>query len=140
VSRTQLTAAISVPDVALSVRFVRSSGPGGQNVNKVASAVELRLALDQAELPPALEQRLITLAGRRINSARELVIFAQRFRTQERNRADALARLAGLIAHAERPPPPRVPTRPTLASKMRRRESKGHRAEHKRLRRKPEID
>jgi ribosome-associated protein len=135
-----LTRRTSVPDAALTVKFVRAGGPGGQNVNKVATAVELRLDLGAAELPAALLARLEDIARNRINQAGELVLFAQRFRTQERNRADALARLGALVAEAEVPPKPRVPTRPTKASKVRRRDAKGRRGVDKRLRRKPELE
>ena len=133
----RLTARTSIPDAALTVRFVRASGPGGQNVNKVSTAVELRLDLDAADLPPALRQRLDRIAAGRINQAGELVLFAQRFRTQARNRDDALARLAEIVAEAERVPKKRVSTRATAASKRRRLEQKGRRGADKALRRRP---
>jgi ribosome-associated protein len=133
----QLTSATSVPERALTFRFVRSSGPGGQNVNKVATAAELRFDLAQAQLPSALRARLERLAGRRLVSSGEIVIFAQRYRTQAANRDDALARLAQLIARAEVAPKRRIPTRPSLASKQRRQETKATRGDLKRLRSKP---
>jgi ribosome-associated protein len=139
-SRIQLTPRTSVPEATIVVRFVRSSGPGGQNVNKVATAAELRFSIADADLPPGVRQRLERLAGNRLNQAGELVLFAQRFRTQERNRADALDRLAELVARAEVPPKARIPTRPTRAAKERRHEAKGRRGEHKRLRRRPDVE
>ena len=98
----------------------RSSAPGGQNVNKVSSAVELRFASLGAQLPEMVRQRLIRLAGRRMAQDGTLVLKAQRFRSQERNRADALERLFALIRQAAIAPIPRRPTRPTLGSKQRR--------------------
>ena len=119
--------------------FVRSSGPGGQNVNKVASAVQLRFdAGASPSLPPAVKERLRRVAGRKMTEAGVIVITANRFRTQERNRADALERLVSLIAQATHAPKPRRPTRPTLASKRRRLDTKRRRAEVKTLRGRPE--
>jgi len=137
VTGIQLTPRTSIPEDALTVRFVRASGPGGQNVNKVATAVELRLDLDAADLPVALRQRLARIAAGRINQQGELVIFAQRFRTQARNRDDALDRLSQIVAEAERVPKRRVPTKATAASKRRRLEQKGRRGTDKALRRRP---
>jgi ribosome-associated protein len=136
----QLTSATAVPESAVSYRFVRSSGPGGQNVNKVSTAVELRLDLNEAGLPAAVRARLERLVGRRLTLAGEVVIFAQRFRTQNANREDALARLAELVGRAEHAPKRRVATRPTMASKRRRRETKTGRSGVKRLRGKPPAD
>jgi ribosome-associated protein len=115
--------------------FVRSSGPGGQNVNKVATAVQLRFDVaGSRSLPQAVKARLATLAGRRLSADGILVIDARRHRTQERNRADARERLVELIARAAIPVVKRVPTRPTLASKRRRIEGKKRRSAIKRER------
>jgi len=103
------------------MEFIRSSGPGGQNVNKVATAVRLRFAVRSCSLlPEAVSQRLMIRAGGKMNDQGELIIEARRYRTQERNRADALQRLAAMIAAAWPDPTPRRATRPTLASRQRR--------------------
>ena len=115
--------------------FVRASGPGGQNVNKVSSAVQLRFDVAASPaLPEPVRTRLKTLAGRRLTQDGVLVITAQRFRSQEQNRQDALDRLIELIRRAAVRPTPRRKTRPTLASKQRRLESKGRRSRIKSLR------
>ena len=116
-------------------QFVRSSGPGGQNVNKVASAVELRWDLNKSAcLPFAVRVRLEALAASRVTDEGVLIIRAERHRTQERNRADALERLVDLVARAAVPPKPRKKTKPTRAAKRRRLEGKRHQGDKKRLR------
>lgn len=126
---------IAIDDAELEERFVRASGPGGQNVNKVSTAVELRFKVRSSpSLPEPVRQRLIELAGRRVTDDGVLVIRAERFRSQERNREDARARLVELIREAAVPPKPRIKTRPTLASKTRRLEAKSKRSQTKRNR------
>ncbi len=131
-----VTADIAIAEEELSLRFVRASGPGGQNVNKVATAVQLRFdAAGSPSLPAGVRARLMKLAGRRLTEDGVLVIDARRYRTQARNREDALERLKGLIRRAAEEPKPRKKTRPTLASRQRRLGDKRHRGETKRLRR-----
>lgn len=119
---------IAIPDDALEISFVRASGPGGQNVNKLATAAQLRCDTTQLALPDDVAARLRALAGSRMTGEGVIVIHAQRFRTQERNRQDALERLTALLQRAAERPTPRRPTRPTYASKLRRLESKKRRA------------
>ena len=131
----QITRSIFLDERELDESFVRASGPGGQNVNKVSTAVELRwnVALSPALTEP-VRTRLMKLAGRRLTLDGVLIIQADQFRSQDRNRQDALDRLIALVREAAIVPIPRRPTRPTLGSKKRRLESKGKRADLKKLR------
>jgi ribosome-associated protein len=123
-------------DSEIEESFVRASGPGGQNVNKVSSAVQLRFDLSGSRsLPEEVRERLARLAGHRLTRDGVVVIIAQRYRTQERNRQDALDRLIALIRRAAEPPTPRRPTKPSRAAKERRLEAKARRATTKKRRR-----
>ena len=113
-----------IPEEALSERFLAATGPGGQNVNKVASACQLRVDVFKLGLPPHAYEKLKRLAGSRLTSNGELVITARRFRTQEANRADARARLAEMIGEAHMVQAKRRPTRPSRAAKAKRVEAK----------------
>jgi len=126
---------LALDERELSETFIRASGPGGQNVNKVASAVQLRFdATGSPSLPEAVKARLARLAGNRLTQDGVIVITAQRFRSQERNRADAVDRLVALIRRAAEPPKPRRKTRPSAAQREKRLAGKARRAVVKRLR------
>ena len=132
----RVTGTITIGEEEIHQEFIRASGPGGQNVNKVATAVQLRFDVAHSpSLPEDVRERLTHLAGKRMTKEGYLVIDARRFRTQEQNRQDAVARLVGLISQAAQRPKIRKRTKPTVASKERRLESKHHRGKIKRLRR-----
>ena len=134
-ARIPITGSIAIDEDELSESFVLASGPGGQNVNKVSSAVQLRFdVVRSTSLPDDTRTRLIALSGKRLTKDGVLVIVARAHRTQERNRAEARAKLVELIARAATPPKPRRPTKPTRASKRKRLESKIARGRLKRAR------
>jgi len=137
----RVTHRISIDEGELEESFARSSGPGGQHVNKTESAVQLRFDVrNSPNLPDDVRARLVRLAGNRLTLDGVLVLFADRHRSQQRNREDAQERLLELIREAAVPPVPRRATKPTLGSKKRRLESKGKRSEVKRLRGGPKDD
>jgi ribosome-associated protein len=137
-----ITNSLSLDPRELEFTFIRSPGPGGQNVNKVSSAVQLRFALRaSAAFPHAMKQRAIKLAGSRMTKDGDIILTASSFRTQKQNREDAVARLVSLLQAAAVPPKQRRKTRPTLASKRRRLEAKSKRGKIKSLRNaKPSLD
>ena len=137
----EVTPTIAIPEGEVEEQFVRSPGPGGQNVNKVATSVQLRFDVaNSPSLPEDVRQRLMKLAGRRLTSEGVLIITARRFRTQERNRQDARERLAALIRKATERPKRRRPTKPSRAAKARRLEEKRRHGRRKRSRTDVHVD
>ncbi len=141
-ARLPITASLSIDPDEITISFIRASGPGGQNVNKVSTAAQLRFDLRHSpSLPLGVRARAEKLAGSRLTTEGEIVISADRHRTQAMNRDDAIARLIELLRAAATPPKPRRATRPTLASKQRRLAAKSERSGVKRLRTgKPDLE
>jgi ribosome-associated protein len=132
---------IAIPLEEFSFDFARSGGPGGQNVNKVASKAILRWRpAESPSLPPAVKERLLRKVASKLTTEGELIVTSQLTRDQGRNVEDCLEKLRQLVLAAATPPKPRRPTKPTAASRIKRLESKGKRSETKKLRRKPEAD
>jgi ribosome-associated protein len=137
----EISSAVSLNEDEFQIDFIRASGPGGQNVNKVSTAAQLRFDVrNSASLEPDVKERLIKLGGSRVTVDGILIIEAKRYRTQEQNRFDAVQRLVTLVQKALEKPKTRRKTRPTLASKQRRLEAKRQRGEKKRLRGRPPLD
>jgi ribosome-associated protein len=133
----QITPSFAIDESELLFAFIRASGPGGQNVNKVATAVQLRFDVDHSSLPDEVKHRLMLIAGNKITSDGELLIEAKKFRTQEQNREDALNRFVELVQRAFKKPKARTKTKPTAASREKRLKQKKVRGEIKRLRQNP---
>lgn len=136
-----ITETISISEAEIQEEFVRSSGPGGQNVNKVATAVQLRFnVINSPSLPEEVKNRLIKLAGKKMTADGVLIIDSREYRTQNRNRGEALNRLVALIKKASEKPKKRIKTKPTRAAKERRLQSKKHRSALKTLRKSVNVN
>ena len=135
-----VTPSIVIDEREITLEYIRASGPGGQNVNKVSSSVQLRFDVaNSTSLPDLVRERLLKIAGNRINNEGVLIIEASRYRTQEQNRQDAIDRLLRFIRQAAEKPKTRKKTRPTMQSKQRRLEEKRQRGQIKRLRRRSNL-
>ena len=131
---------LSVDESLITERFVRSSGPGGQHVNKTESAVQLRFDVSASDLPDAIKQRLRRIAGTRMTQEGVLILHVEDHRSQDRNRAEARTRLKRLIEQASRKPKPRIKSRPSLSSIKRQKDKKAKKSQTKSLRQKPRLD
>ena len=135
-----ITSTISIADAEIDISAIRSQGPGGQNVNKVASAIHLRFDIHASSLPPMYKQRLLKLNDHRINKDAVVVIKAQRYRSQDKNRIEALQRLQELLQSVTHNPKVRRPTKPTRGSQVRRMDKKKQHGKKKTMRAKPALD
>lgn len=135
-----ITSTISIADTEIDVSAIRSQGPGGQNVNKVASAIHLRFDIHASSLPPMYKQRLLKLNDHRINKDAVVVIKAQRYRSQDKNRIEALQRLQELLQSVTHNPKVRRPTKPTRGAQLRRMDKKKQHGKKKTMRAKPALD
>ena len=135
-----ITSTIAIADAEIDISAIRSQGPGGQNVNKVASAIHLRFDIHASSLPPMYKQRLLKLNDHRINKDAVVVIKAQRYRSQDKNRIEALQRLQELLQSVTHNPKVRRPTKPTRGSQVRRMDKKKQHGKKKTMRAKPALD
>lgn len=135
-----ITSTIAIADAEIDITAIRSQGPGGQNVNKVASAIHLRFDIHASSLPPMYKQRLLKLNDHRINKDAVVVIKAQRYRSQDKNRIEALQRLQELLQSVTHNPKVRRPTKPTRGSQVRRMDKKKQHGKKKTMRAKPALD